>query len=145
MSEANLWPEETAQYFGQGVAGIDRGPNPLDDCVGLGEIFAIRAFPLDEIGDGVEPQSVDAQVQPEITDLFERFVHCRIVEVQVGLVGVKAMPVISLCQRIPRPVRSLEIFEDDSGILVFFRRIAPYVEIPVSEVVVTVAGIVGPT
>src|SRR5439155_24202895 len=51
------------------------------------------------------------------------------------------MPVVGLRDRVPRPVGSFEIFENDSGVLVFFRRFAPDIKVFVSEVV-TVAGIV---
>src|SRR5947208_15320613 len=52
------------------------------------------------------------------------------------------MPVVGLRDRVPRPVGSFEIFENDSGVLVFFRRFAPDIKVFVSEVV-TVATIVG--
>src|SRR6476620_11884553 len=45
------------------------------------------------------------------------------------------MPVVRFCNRIPRPVRCFEIFENDSRILVFFRGVAPDVEIWVGKVV----------
>jgi len=41
------------------------------------------------------------------------------------------MPVVRLGQRIPRPVRNLEVLEDDSRILIFLRRVAPDIEVPV--------------
>src|ERR1700746_972066 len=52
------------------------------------------------------------------------------------------MPVVGFRQGVPRPVRCLEIFENDSGVLVFFRRVAPDIEVSVSEVFI-VTGIVG--
>ena len=76
----------------------------------------------------VEPQTVHAHAQPKIEHLLHRLVHCRIVEIQIRLMRIKAVPVIRFRDRIPRPVRSLEIFEDDARVLVFFRRIAPDVE-----------------
>src|SRR5437667_11838405 len=52
------------------------------------------------------------------------------------------MPVVGLRHWVPCPVGCLEIFENDSGVLVFFRRFAPDIKVFVSEVV-TVATIVG--
>src|SRR3982751_3460980 len=54
--------------------------------------------------------------------------HGRIVEVQIGLVRVEAMPVISLRHRIPRPVRSFKILKDDPRVRIFFRRFTPDVK-----------------
>src|SRR5437773_837140 len=45
------------------------------------------------------------------------------------------MPVVGLRDRVPRPVGGFVIVEDDSGVLVFFRRFAPDIKIFVSEVV----------
>ena len=44
------------------------------------------------------------------------------------------MPIVSFCDRVPRPVRCLEIFEDDPRILVFFWRVAPDIEVSVAGV-----------
>src|SRR5437016_13580518 len=51
------------------------------------------------------------------------------------------MPVVGLRHRVPCPVGCLEIFENDSGVLVLFRAFAPAIIVLVSEVF-TVAGIV---
>ena len=95
----------------------------------LRQVFAARPFALIKIRNGVEPQTVDAHVQPEIEHLLHGLVHRRVIEIQIRLVRIEAMPVIRLRHRIPRPVRSLEIFEDDPRFLVFLRRIAPDIEI----------------
>ena len=64
-------------------------------------------------------------------NLFDGFVDGRVIEVQVGLVRVKAMPVIRLGDRVPRPIRGFEILEDDSRFLVLIRCFAPDVEVPI--------------
>ena len=89
--------------------------------VRLRKIFAVRSFALVEVGDGIEPQAVDAHLEPEIEDLFDHFVHSGVVEIQIGLMRIEAMPVIGLRDRIPRPVRRFEVLEDDARVLVFFR------------------------
>ena len=97
--------------------------------VRLRKIFAVRPFPLVEIRNGIEPQAVDAKAEPEIADLLHQFVHCWIVEIQIRLMRIKAMPVICFRNRVPRPVRGLKIFEDDARVFVFFRRVAPDIEL----------------
>ena len=55
--------------------------------------------------------------------------HLRVIEIQIGLMRVEAVPVISLRHRIPRPVGGLEILENDARFLVLLRRIAPDIQI----------------
>ena len=93
--------------------------------VGLAQIFADGSFALVEVRNGIEPQAVDAHAQPEIEHLLDRFVHGRVVEIQIGLVRIETVPVIRFRDRVPGPVRSLEVFKDDARFLVFFRRVAP--------------------
>ena len=101
----------------------------LQKVVSLRQIFAVRPFALVEIGHGVQPQPVHAHIEPEIERLADRLVNLRVVEVQVGLMRIKAMPVVGLGHRIPGPVGRLEILEDDAGFLVFVRRVAPDIEV----------------
>src|SRR5215471_784267 len=51
------------------------------------------------------------------------------------------MPVIRLCDWVPRPVGCFEIFENDSRVPVFFRRVAPDIEVLVSEIIVVAGGV----
>ena len=44
------------------------------------------------------------------------------------------MPIVSFCDRVPRPVRCLEIFKDDPRILEFFWRVAPYIKVFVAGI-----------
>src|SRR5438477_11689865 len=55
--------------------------------------------------------------------------NLRVVEVEVGLVGVEAVPVVGVGDVIPGPVRGLEIFEDDPRVLVALVGLAPDVEV----------------
>ena len=52
-----------------------------------------------------------------------------IVEVQVRLVRIEAVPVVGLGDRVPGPVRLLRIGEDDAGVLVFLVGVAPHIEV----------------
>ena len=75
--------------------------------VRLRQVLARRPFALVEIRDRVEAEGVDAHVHPEVEDLDERVVDGGIVEIEVGLMGEEAVPVIRLGHRVPRPVRRL--------------------------------------
>ncbi len=75
------------------------------------QVFVVGAFALDQIGHGVEPQAVDAELQPEAHHAQHRLENMRIVEIQIRLVRVKAMPVIGAGDRVPGPVRPLGIDE----------------------------------
>ena len=59
----------------------------------------------------------------------QRLAHRRVVEVQVGLVGVEAVPEVGLRHRVPRPVRGLEVLEDDARLAVVLGGVAPHVEV----------------
>src|SRR5262249_14909325 len=52
-------------------------------------------------------------------------VNGRIVEIEIGLMRVEAMPIVRMRYRIPRPVGGLEVLEDDARILVLLGRLAP--------------------
>ncbi len=95
----------------------------------LGQVLAVRAVPLVQIRNRVEPDAVDSQPHPIVEGLEDGPLNVRVLEIQVGLMGVEAVPVIGLGQWIPSPVRNLEILEDDPRVLVAFRRVAPDVKI----------------
>ena len=87
--------------------------------VGLGQVLAVGALPLEEVGDGVQAQPVHAHAShPEVHGLEHRLAHLRVVEVEVRLVGVEAVPVVGLGHGVPGPVRALEVLEDDAGLAV---------------------------
>ncbi len=118
-------------------------PQLAQEFMRPGQILAARAFALVKIWNGIEAQTIDAHVQPKVANFFHCFVHGRIVEIQIRLVRIKAMPVICFCDRVPRPIGSFEIFEDDARIFIFFRRVAPNVEVFVVKVA-AVAGVGDP-
>ena len=109
------------------VLGVDVGAQPLQDSVGLGQVLAVRALALVEVGDGIEAQPVDTHVEPEVEDLEHGLLDHRVGEVEVGLVGVEAVPEVRLGHRVPRPVRGLEVLEDDAGVGVALGVVAPHV------------------
>ncbi len=97
--------------------------------VRLRQVLAIRAFAFEQIRHGVQPQAIDAQVEPEVHGGEHGFADLGIVPVQVRLMGVEAMPVVRLGDGIPRPVRGFEILEDDARVAILLRRVAPDVEV----------------
>src|SRR5437867_11241801 len=100
----------------------------------LRQILAAGVLPFVKVWDGIETESVDAECQPKITHLLYRFVNSRVIEIQLRLMRIKAMPIVSFCHRVTRPVRCLEIFEDDLRILESFRIIAPVIVVFVDQI-----------
>jgi len=98
----------------------------------LGQIFAVCAFTFIEVGHRIETKAVDSQVQPKIANLLHQIVHGGIIEIQIWLVRIETVPVIGFSDWIPGPIRSLEIFENDARVFVFFRRITPNIHFPLS-------------
>ena len=69
-----------------------------------------------------------------VENLEDRLAHLGVIEVQVRLVAVEAMPVVCPGHGVPRPIGRFKVFEDDSGVLVLLRRVAPYVIVAVAAV-----------
>ena len=69
--------------------------------VRLGEVLAVRPLGLVEVRHGVEPQPVDPEREPEVDDLEQRLVHGRVLEVEIGLMRIEAVPVVRARERIP--------------------------------------------
>ena len=68
-------------------------PKELRYFVGLWEVLAGSAFPLDQIRHGIQPETI----HPDHARISEPlFAHGRIVVVEVGLVAEKAVPVVRL-------------------------------------------------
>ena len=62
----------------------------------LRQVLADRAFALDQVRHRVEPQPVDAAIEPEPHHLDHRVEDRRVVEVQIRLVMEEAVPVVRL-------------------------------------------------
>jgi len=113
------------------MLGVKLGPEGLQDRVRLAQILVVRSLALDEVGHGVEAHAVDAHVEPEVHHVDDRAKHGRIVEVQVGLVRIEAVPIVGLGHRIPRPVGRLRVQENNARLGVLLIRVAPDVEVAV--------------
>jgi len=92
------------QQHAAGEFKIDMGTQLFQVGVGLGKIFAISTFALIKIRDGVEPQSIHPEAEPKVANFLDCFVDQRVVEVEIGLMRIEAMPVIRFHDRVPGPV-----------------------------------------
>ncbi len=108
---------------------VDVGPQFFEKVVGLGEVLAVGPLPFEKVGHRIEAQPVHAHAEPEVEHPQHLLLHARIVEVEIGLVSVEAVPVVGLGHRVPGPVGRLEILKDDAGVPVPLRRVAPDVVI----------------
>ena len=93
--------------------------------MGLRQVLVVGSFSLAQVWNGVEPEAIDAQVEPVPHDPIIAHENARIVEVEVGLVREEAVPVIALRLGIPGPVRLLGIGEDDARPRIFLVGVAP--------------------
>src|SRR6266849_6808573 len=116
------------------VLGVDVTADLPQELVGLRQVLAVGPLALDEIGDRVAAEAVEALVQPEAHDVEQLAADLRIVEVEIRLVVEEAMPVVGLRHRIPGPVGVLGVHEDDAGVPVPLVGVAPDVVIAVRRV-----------
>ena len=64
--------------------------------MGLREILAARSFPFDKVWDGVQSQTVNSEIEPEIENFEGRRFDFRVVIVQIGLMRKEPMPEIGI-------------------------------------------------
>jgi hypothetical protein len=116
----------------------------LEDCVGLRQVFVAGSFALDQVRHRVEAQPVDAEVEPEPHDAQHLLQYPRVVEIQVGLMRIKAVPVIGLGHRVPGPVRGFRVDEYDPGVGIGLVVVRPHVIAPRSGARLCRAGALKP-
>ncbi len=126
-----------------GVLGVDLLAHPLEEGVRRRKVFAVGALLLVQVGHRVQPEAVDAQVQPELQGGDHLLLHGRVLVVEVRLVGEEPVPVVLLADRVVGPVRHLGVDEDDPGVLVLLVVVGPYVVVAVGAVGV-LAGLLEP-
>ena len=129
------------QQHATGVVLVDVPAHLPEELVGLGQVLPVGARPLVEVGHRVEPEAVQAHVEPEGQRLEDRVVDLGVVEVEVRLVGEEAVPEVLLTDRVPRPVRGLRVHEDDPGLLVELVAVGPDVEVAVRTLGVGARGL----
>ena len=101
----------------------------LQERVSFRQVLAVGAFAFEQVRNGIEPEAVDALVEPEIDHAEHRSADQRMIEVQVRLMREEAVPVVGFGDGIPGPVRSLRIVEDDASFFVLVGCVAPDVEL----------------
>jgi hypothetical protein len=99
-----------------GIFGIHHAAHFLQEGVGFGQIFAVGAFALVQVGDGIDAEAVQPHVQPVADDVEHLFVHLGIVVVEVGLAAVEAVPEILPGDLVVGPVGRFGVQEDDAGV-----------------------------
>ena len=97
--------------------------------MGLGEVFAIGSFALDQVWNCVQPESIHSHLQPKPHHIPHLFPHARVVVIQVGLVTEKTVPVVLLRNRVPGPVGKLGVQKYDPGPLIFRVRVTPHIPV----------------
>src|SRR5215469_14050720 len=95
----------------------------------FGQVFVDCPLALDQIGHCIEPHPVDPEIEPKSHHVEDGPQYSRIIEVQIGLMRIKTVPVIRLRYWIPCPVRLLRIDKDDAGFRKFLVGVAPYVKV----------------
>ena len=117
-----------------GVLRVDLLADPLEELVGAREVLAVGALLLEQVGHRVEPEAVDAEVEPELQRLDDGVLDPRVLEVEVGLVAEEAVPEVLLAHRVERPVGRLGVDEDDARVGVGLVGVGPDVEVAVRAV-----------
>ncbi len=112
-----------------GVMRVHLGADLLQHLVGFGQVLVVGAFALDQVRHRVQPQAVDAGFQPEMQHAQDGFQHAGIVEIEIGLVVIEAVPVVLFRDRVPGPVGRLAVHENDARVPVAVVRVAPDVEV----------------
>ena len=93
------------------------------------QVLAVGAFALVEVGHGIQPHPVHAHRHPEFNDIHQAADDIGAVEIQIRLMMIEAMPEVLIGDRIPRPIRRFEIFEDDPRVFVLIGKVIPDVEV----------------
>ncbi len=100
-------------------------PQFSEKSMGLRQVLAVGPLPLKQVRHRIQTNPVNPHCQPVIDHLQHLCLHLGIIKVQIRLVTVETMPVVGLGHRVPVPVGGLEILEDDPGLAVPLRCIAP--------------------
>ena len=98
-----------------------------------GEVLAVGAVLLEQVGHGVETEPVQTDVQPEADHVEHGLGHLGALVVEVGLVGEEPVPVVLLALGVPGPVRLLGVDEDHACFRPDLVVVAP--DVPVGLVV----------
>ncbi len=123
---------------------VEMGAQLLEKAMSGGEIFAVGPFLLKEIGNRVKANAVNAERHPEIDHPQHLGLHFRVFEIEVRLMGIKTVPVVSLGDRIPRPVGGFKILKDNPRFAVLLGGVAPDIIVAMRRADLGMAGALEP-
>jgi hypothetical protein len=72
----------------------------FQEGMGFGQVLARSAFALVQVRYRIQAQAINAEVEPEVQHPRYLPVNLRIIVIEVGLMGIKAVPIIGLRDRI---------------------------------------------
>jgi hypothetical protein len=101
------------------VEPVHLGPDPLEVLMGFLQVLAVCALARVQVRDRVQPEAVNAEVEPESQYLQHRVLNQGILIVQVRLMVEEPVKVVLPADRIERPVGLLGVDEDDPRLRVF--------------------------
>src|SRR6185312_5551566 len=93
------------------------------------QVLAARALAFIEIRNSIQTEAVNAHVGPVIDGAEYGTADQRIIEIEIRLMRIETMPEVGLRQRVPGPIGSFEVLENNPGAAIFIGRVAPDVEI----------------
>ncbi len=131
------WTTSAGHWFASasstrsGKSRVDLLADPLEVLVRARQVLAVGAFFFEQIRDGVQPEAVDAELEPEPQRADHRVLDGRVLEVQVGLVAEEAVPVVLAAHRVEGPVRLLGVDEDDPRVAIPGVGVGPHVVVAV--------------
>ncbi len=104
---------------------IQFSPHALDHRMGFRQVLAVGAFALAQIRHCIQTHAINACIEPEPHHLHDGVEDMRAGEIQVRLVGKKAVPVIGLGYLVPLPVGSPYVSENAARATVLGVVVAP--------------------
>ncbi len=113
-----------------GIMCIEFRADFFQYLVGFRQVFVIGAVALDEIWNRIQPQTIDAQVEPEAHYAEHFFHYLRIIKIKIRLMRIKAVPEILASYWVPGPVGVFRIKKNNARAGVFLRAVGPDVIIP---------------
>ena len=120
---------------------IEHLADSRDDGVRARQVLAVGALALDEVGQGVQAEAVDAGAGPEADDVVNGLDDGGVVVVEVGLVGEEPVPEELAALDVVGPVRLLGVDEDDPGVGVAGVVVGPHVEVAEGALGVAARGL----
>ena len=104
------------QQHPAGELGVDLLAQRSQVLVGLGQVLAVGAVALEQVGTASSRKPSSPRSSQKRTTSSIASCDLGVVVVEVGLMVEEAVPVVLLALRVPGPVRRLGVDEDDAGL-----------------------------